>query len=221
MMSERDRSMQTKVVRKSASSAHFDIWQNFARHEKELRALGACDREIERLRTAAEAVDNTDNTASPGAFDQPHICSNGWVIEPPTFAARKWASTIMLACLGGQDPQSGLAVLYSMAITLWALHAWGQGRKRDVMMASLIPDRQAEVLTQIIPECEHVDIEALARDVRILMGGGDAADADADADEKKTLQQAIQEYYGVRQQIVTTLISLSAGSGPLSEKTSV
>ena len=88
------RTGKTTVVR-------FTIWDNFERHCLELRAIGVGDADLSELRAAAQAVADAEDAAgklqiSLAKATAPFRSVTGWIIKPPTVAARSWARRAVL-----------------------------------------------------------------------------------------------------------------------------
>lgn len=137
------------------------IWQNFEMHSAELRKLGATAADVERLRAAAQAVEDAQQAADASPV-HPELATKpiavpvlNWSIQPPTKEARAWATRAVLCVTGGTEPARGLGQLFAILAGLWALHEAGEGRIDNVMrtisgegrMAALVSDLSAQVQT--------------------------------------------------------------------------
>ena len=174
------------ALRRRVTSKHterYTVWDNYERHCKELKEIGATDEDLKPLKEAAEAVaaaeeqDDRDKGRNPllentdlAELTGPHTCVNGWVVQPPTRVARRWASSAMMKVTGGEQPDDALGTAYAVLAGLWALKAWGDDRKDEVMQVVTGPGRLAELLPDLEADAGSTDYDALAGDYSALMG---------------------------------------------------
>ena len=160
----------------------YTIWDNFSRHEQELRAAGATDAQIEELRVAAAAVSTEEeayaaqagrnpafNAASLADILLPYTSVNGWVIQPPSMIARRWAMTAVMAVTGGREPSTAIGVLHSLIAGLLVLKLYGEGDKSRVL-SIVSSDALADILPDACDAFAGCPIEAIAVDYMALMG---------------------------------------------------
>lgn len=160
----------------------YTIWDNFARHEQELRDAGASDPQIEELREAAAAVSKEEeaaaaqsgrnpafNAASLADILLPYTCVNGWVIQPPSMIARRWAVTAVMAVTGGREPSTAMGLLHSLVAGLLVLKLYGEGDKSRVL-SIVSSDALADILPDACDAFAGSSIEAIALDYMTLMG---------------------------------------------------
>ena len=173
-----------KVVKRHPTKVtRYTIWDNFDRHVRELKSIGATDKDLAPLKKAAEAVDKEEqvdaknkgrnpslNNKTLSDITVPYTCVNGWVIQPPSKLARRWASNAMLKVTGGEPPSDKLGILYSMLASLWTLKSWGDGKRDAVMQIITAPGRLAELVIQLEDVGAKWDIDALTEDFYLLMG---------------------------------------------------
>ena len=139
------RTGKTTVVR-------FTIWDNFERHCLELRAIGAGDADLSELRAAAQAVADAEDAAgklqiSLAKATAPFRSVTGWIIKPPTVAARSWARRAVLKATGGKTPAAAsLSELLALLAGLLVLRIWGEGERDLVMELCTAPGALAERL---------------------------------------------------------------------------
>ena len=147
-----------KTIRHPATVERYTIWDNLARHEEELKAIGATEADLAPLREAAKAVDAVETQVARAegnnpAFDKasltqltsPYICANGWTIAPPSFEARRWAAAAVLKVTGGQEPNDAIGIAYCVLAGLFVIRAWGEGRLDDVVR--LVNRLRADLVT--------------------------------------------------------------------------
>jgi len=184
----------------------YTIWDNFERHVGELRDRGATEADIELLRKAAAEVDvferqaDIDAGRNPelehsdlGAMTAPRTCANGWVIQPPTAMARRWAMIASVRLTKGTPPEDPLISAMVVLVSLWVLMMWGNGKKDLVMQVLLAAGRLAELVPELMESFEAGGFEALLDDYLALMGIA----------EKKTPSPARQQYETLLQEIRT------------------
>ena len=171
-----------KTIRHPATVERYTIWDNLARHEEELKAVGATEADLAPLREAAKAVDavetqvakeqgNNPNLDKGTLTDltAPYICANGWIVQPPSMEARRWAGAAVIKITGGQEPNDAVGMSYCILAGLFVLRAWGQGRLDEVMRLVTAPGELASLLPKLEDEAGR-DPLALARDYSVLMG---------------------------------------------------
>lgn len=160
----------------------YTIWDNFNRHEAELRTIGATDDQIEELRTAAQAVSVEEESAAAQSgrnpeFNQadladilcPYTCCNDWIIMPPSIIARRWAMTAVMAVTGGREPTTPIGVLHSLVAGLLVLKLYGEGQKGKVL-ALVSSDAIADILPEACDAFAGCPLDAIALDYMSLMG---------------------------------------------------
>ena len=177
--------MRTRVVTKRSPTKveRFSIWDNLARHEEELRALGATEVDLAPLREAAKAVDAEESAAAKAsganpALDKgtltdllaPYLCANGWVVKPPSLVARRWASSAVLKVTNNQEPTDAIGLCYCVLAGLFVLRAWGEGRHDDVMRLVTAPGELANLLPKLEDSSGNCDFNDLLQDYTVLMG---------------------------------------------------
>ena len=153
----------------------FTIWDNYARHCDELRAVGVPDGGLEELRLAAAAVEEAEQAESRLSIDleralSPYTTSCGWVIQPPTVAARYWARLALVKVTGGRGPETGLGELLALLAGLLVLRLWGEGRADEVMQLVSSAGTLAERLAHESESVGDLDPDQLGRDWLALMG---------------------------------------------------
>lgn len=163
-------------------STRVSIWANFEGHAKQLRDLGATERDVDELRQAAQAVDDADAAAAKSPVD-PAIASApvvvaafGWTIPPATKEARAWARRALLCVTGGREAAPGIGQLLAIVAGLWALHQVGAGKLDDVMQAVSGRGRLATIVSELVDELTtkglvtHEALSRLAEDYARAMG---------------------------------------------------
>ena len=202
--------MPSKLVTRLLSDKveRYTIWDNYARHVEELKAIGATDDDLLPLKRAAEtvsaieqqeALENGRNPVLEGRsladLTAPYTCANSWVIQPPTAMARRYAIVAGLRVTRGVDPDDMLSSMAVIAVSLWCLRTWGEGRKDQVMHVVYGAGALAEFLPQLLDECDSRMIDQLISDYCVLMGLGPS--------QKKTT--ALAQYETLRSEIRTKL----------------
>lgn len=173
--------VRTRVV--SVNKQRFTIWDNYERHVDELKAIGATDEDLAPLKEAAEAVaaeeEKHDMAAgrnpalADGGLDElqaPHVCANGWEIDPPSLPAKRWASAAMLKVTGGVPPEDPVGTCYAVLAGLWALKTWSDGRQDRVMQAVTAPGVLASLLPELADDLDADAVDVLSEDYMTLMG---------------------------------------------------
>jgi len=171
----------TRVVSKKVE--RYTIWDNFARHEQELRSVGATDTDIEVLRKAAAAVDVLERQAdidagrNPvlersdlAAVTAPRTCANGWVIAPPTALAGRWAMMGARRRTKGAPPEDHLVVVAMILVSLWVLREWANGRHDAVMTLLMSAGRLSALIPELLDAFEPATFDGLVDDYSALMG---------------------------------------------------
>ena len=159
------------------------IWDNFERHCRELRAVGAGDKDLAPLKEAAAEVAAEEekeslatgknpalNKADLADLTAPRICANGWEIAPPSLSAKRWASTAVLKTTGGVAPNDPVGCGFAILAALWVLRAWGAGRRDEVMQTIAGPGRLADLIPRLQDDSPACDMDALSDDYVALMG---------------------------------------------------
>jgi len=173
-----------KVIKRHPTKVErYTIWDNFERHVAELKAIGAKEKDLAPLKKAAEAVDKEESVdakkkgKNPALHNKtltdlaaPYICVNGWTIQPPSKLARRWACNAMLKVTGGETPDDNLGLFYSILAALWALKAWGDGKRDQVMQIITAPGRLAELVPQLEENSKDCNLDDLAEDYYLVMG---------------------------------------------------
>ncbi len=161
------------------------IWDNLARHEGELRALGATEVDLLPLRRAAQAVHDAEQAdVSAGNQDrlqeilQPTVVEPlGMTIAPPTPAARHWAGLCVAQALGGQTGKvSEVQHHHAVVAGLCAFWAYGEGKKSLVMRTAEDPNEVAELVGGCLARTEAAgawDARAELEDVYLRLMGLD------------------------------------------------
>ncbi len=154
---------------------HFTIWDNYHRHCDELRAVGAQPSDLQPLRAAAAAVEAAEQEADRlgvdvGAATAPFVSCTGWVIAPPTVAARYWAGLALIKVTGGKAPDAILGEFLALFAGLLILRLWGEGQKDQVMRLVARPGELAELLAELSATALDLDPEKLASEWLQLMG---------------------------------------------------
>ena len=157
----------TKVVR-------LTIWDNFERHCYELRAVGVPEDALDELRAAAQAVEDSEQASerlqinlarSTSPF---HSCT-GWVIKPPTNAARHYARLAVLKATGGKAPDEVIGEVTVLLAGLLMLRLWGEGKKADVFRLLAAPGELAQRLADESDHCTGLDPNNLASEWLAMM----------------------------------------------------
>jgi hypothetical protein len=151
------------------------VWDNYDRHCEELRAVGATDADLAPLRQAAEAVEAAEReeaklNADLSLATAPFQTACGWIISPPTTAARFWAALCVARVTGGRVPEDGAVQLVALSCGLLALRLWGEGAKTDVMRLANTSDLLAERAAEAAAAQGAAYLDAVSRDWMILMG---------------------------------------------------
>ncbi len=181
-MARKSRSkLKSRVV--SDSVQVYTIWDNFQRHEQELRAMGAQDADIEALRQAAAKVAEEEqahaqadgqnpefNQADLEEITAPYTCCNGWVIAPPSKPARRWACTAVLKVTGGAAPTDNIGLLAALTAGLFILLLYGQGESAVAMQLVAAPGTLADKLPDLMDASADASLDSLAADYTYLMG---------------------------------------------------
>lgn len=166
-----------KVV--SVDRKEFGPWDNFAAHAAKLKKLGATEADLEPLRKAAAAIEQAEREEAAeaaqerdlGVITSPLETPWGWVIAPPTKAARRWAQAAMLAVTGGIAADTPVGQVNAVLAGLWALREWGVGHKDAVARAVSSSGGLAEFIFDVVDEVSKsvggVD-KALAASIQIL-----------------------------------------------------
>lgn len=176
--------MSKKVTRVlSDDTEYFTIWDNFKLHCEELEKMGATGAQLEPLKKAAQAVADAEDQQAIDTDQNPALrndtmdkllapvtCSNGWIIPRPSKIAKRYAAIVMMKVTGGQQPDSEMGVTFSIIAALWALRAWGDGRRSAVMQAVMSPGILAELLPDLETEFLGADTDQLAEEYSELMG---------------------------------------------------
>lgn len=162
----------------------YTIWDNLARHEIELREIGATDSDLDALRKAAEAVDVLERQeavetgrnphleqADLGLITAPHVCANGWVIQPPSALARRWARVATVKMTDGTAPADGFSSAAVVLVSLWVLMMWPKNSDA-VMRAVMVAGRLAELIPELIDAVEQDHLDSMVDDYVWLMGFG-------------------------------------------------
>ena len=154
---------------------HFTIWDNYHRHVEELRAVGAQPADLQPLRAAAAAVEAAELEADRlgvdvGAATAPFVSCTGWVIAPPTVAARYWSGLALIKVTGGKAPDAILGEFLALFAGLLILRLWGEGAKDQVMRLVARPGELAELLAEHSATALDLDPEKLAAEWLELMG---------------------------------------------------
>ncbi len=183
----------------------YTIWDNLARHERELRKLGAKPDQLARLREAAQAVDTEEAAAASQAgrnpaFNKrdlagiiaPYACCNDWIIQPPSPVAHRWAYTAASMVTGGREPTTSVGTLNVLVAGLLILKLYGDGEKAKVLEI-ISTDTLADLLPDACNAFAGCSLDAIALDYITLMGL-----------EKKT-PPATHHYRQILQQIRRTL----------------
>ena len=186
----------------SETKQTFTIYDNLARHEKELIAIGATESDLLPLRQAAKAVaveeekqelELQKNPATEGIaledLAEPYEACNGWKIPFPTIAAKKWATMSMIKVTGGLEPDSALGTRMALAVGLYVLWSWGQGKKDHVMQLVAGPGNVAESLPTLLDHFEQASSDDMASDWMLLCG------------ISKKKQALLMKYQTLREQI--------------------
>lgn len=153
----------------------FTIWDNFARHCLELRAAGVPEAELAPLRAAAQAVADAEEAEARlsinlAAATVPFTSCTGWIIPPPTNAARYWARMAMLKVTGGVAPDGVLGEVHALLAGLLVLRLWGESKRDVVMRYCSTTGALAEALAQEAEAATSLDSEQLAGEWLLLMG---------------------------------------------------
>jgi len=173
----------TVIKPKPERVERFTVWDNYDRHCDELREVGATEQDLADLKEAAKAVEseeekeaitkNQNPILEENSFQDltaPHECANGWIIQPPTKPARRWAAAAMMKVTGGDPPDDTIGTLYAVLAGLWVLKMWGEGRADVVMQTVSSAGKLATLLPELEDECEDTDIMALPMDYATAMG---------------------------------------------------
>ena len=160
------------LVRSNRSSQRVTFQDNVARHVDELRAAGASESDLDDLRAAAAGVQSDPGPAagSIAAATAPYTTFAGAVVQPPTKAARYWASAAVARVTGGVIPERGPGLVQALLAGLAVLRLWGDGRKDEVMAACSRPGVLPDLIADEASGGAPADPEALAADYAFLMG---------------------------------------------------
>ena len=200
-------SVKTRVV--SETVERYTIWDNFERHVQELRAIGVTDADIETLRAAATEVDVLEQQIAMDEGRNPvldagglasivstHTCANGWVIQPPSVFARKYARLLGSKVLGGRAPDDSYGFISMVLVSLWALREYGDCDHLAVMQTAMSAERLSVLVMQLIESgVPDGQFDRLADDYLLLMG--------ITAQKKKA--EATERYNGMVTSIRTRL----------------
>lgn len=159
------------------------IYDNFERHKQELAAIGATDDDILKLRAAADLVDaeEREHAQADGKNPSlnkdtleyilaPHECCNGWLINPPSKPARRWACTAILKVTGGAEPTDSIGLLAALSAGLFILKLYGDGESGAAMQLIASPNGLADRVPGLMDELAEYGVDAVADDYMRLMG---------------------------------------------------
>ncbi len=153
----------------------FSVWDNFARQKKLLEGAGAKPDQIERLRASAQAVEDAESAAQAvGAaihdVTEPLVCANGWTVNPPTKAARYFATLAGATACGGVTPETRIGEMMVIVAGLWALWQCGDGHAAVVQQALARRDGIGDVVAEQMSGLGLQLADKLGEDYAKLMG---------------------------------------------------
>lgn len=142
----------------------FSVWDNLARHEKELTARGASADDLQALREAAASVAQAERTQKQTALSsralldagRPYeIPALGWTIAPPTKHARFLATATMLQLKPARaSTRSGNVI--AVVSALWVLMAMGDGHASEAMRIASDADGLSILLPDLLDTIQAV-----------------------------------------------------------------
>jgi hypothetical protein len=175
--------MRSPVTREvSTETRVLTIRDNLARHEQELKALGAKDKDLEPLRAAADAVAEVEAEEAVALHRNPAlnssdalqmlspVCIGPWEIARPSKPARRWAATAVVSWTGGIPPESEAELRIAMLCGLLCLRESGAGNTLAAMRLCASPRRLAAAVEAVVEEFDEVSADDLATAYSSLMG---------------------------------------------------
>lgn len=182
--------MAKHVHRHPVEVQHFTIWDNYERHCQELRAVGVPEAELPYLRQAAQDVEEAEQAEARFEINlaratAPFLSCTGWLIQPPTMAARYWARLALVKVTGGAVPDAVIGTTVALMAGLLILRLWGEGRRDDVMRMVTVPGSLAQTMADETERCSSLDPEKLGDEWLALMNIRPAKKKALDLYEKK------------------------------------
>lgn len=171
---------QSRIV--STETIVVTAMDNYDRHAAELSKAGATAEDLQPLRKAAEMVEQAEREEIIAKqqdtnlieFTAPYTLANGWVIQPPTKAARRWALAAVTVATGGAGIETAFAQALAIVAALWVLQQWGLGNKAAVQKAVLsssgLQDEIFDLVDEFTKSNEPGLLDRCASDYCHLMG---------------------------------------------------